>query len=162
MKPFMMPLLALMSASCLSGAAYGRANSVDADHVGSALAIVVEHAEILLSSAKGDYAEGYLAIWNGTQIQANLTSVTSDIFGRSEIYRNAFGKVEAIQGGVFIPGHHLVLKEATLPLDRIGDVTLKLDFEDGTRLSVPARIVRSGDDLTDHRHGEGDTTYRQR
>lgn len=59
-------------------------------------------------------------------------------------------------------GVHLVLKEATLPLDRIEDVTLNLDFEDGTRLSVPARIVRSGDDLTDHRHGEGDTTYRQR
>lgn len=172
MKPLMMPLLALVSAVYVSGATTVRANTVDADHVSSPISIVVEHAEILLSTAKDDYAEGYLTIWNGTQTQANLTGISSDVFDSSEFYRNTFGTLEAIQGGVFIPGHaelkmsgsgvHLVLKEPKLPFDQIEVVTLSLEFADGTGFSIPARIISSDEDLTDHHHGEGDTAYRQR
>lgn len=170
MKPFRLSSLALVSALCLSGAMVGSASATSVDHNNPPQSLVVEHAEILLSPTDDNKLEGYLAIWNGTQIQANLTAITSDVFDSGEIYRNVFGKIETVRGGVFIPGHaelkmsgsgvYLVLQEPTLPLNQIEKVVLILDFEGGTQLSVPARIVRRGEELTDHRHGEGDAVSR--
>lgn len=166
MKPSRLPLLTLVSALCLSGAATGIADALGVDHSKPPQAVVVEHAEILLPSAEGERAEGYLAIWNGTQTQANLISIASDVFESSRIYRTVSGNIEAVPGGVFIPGHaelkmrsggvHLVLKRPRVPFGQIEHIALTLGFQDGTRLSVPMRIVKSKDELTDHRHGEGD------
>ncbi len=170
MKPFRSPLPALILALCVSGTVVGSTLATSVDHNNPPPSLVVEHAEILFSSTGDNRVEGYLAIWNGTQIQANLTAITSEVFNSGEIYRNVFGTIEAVRGGVFIPGHaelkmsgsgvYLVLQEPTLPFNQIEKVVLTLDFEGGTQLSVPARIVRRDEDLTDHRHGEGDAFAR--
>ena len=139
-------------------------------HAGSDSSIMIEHAEIILAPSGTKMMAGYLAIWNGTQQQANLSSVQSNAFASVILYRteivDGIAKIRPIDAGLPIPGHaellmkpggvHMMLAEPRAGLKPGDRVDLLLKFQDGTTAS-PKAIVRSmGQKPTDHHHGEAD------
>lgn len=141
------------------------------DHTNPPQLLTVEHAEILAPGRDGVTAEGYLTIWNGTNQQVSLESIRSDAFGRISILRTELGagpsKVLPVEGVLPVPGHaeltmrvngiRLLLEEPLSQGDELtGSSRLTLVFDGGQKLEVTADIVRSGDRITIHHHGQGD------
>lgn len=168
-------LLAAMAFALLLSAVPAKATDGTLDHLTPPQLLTVEHAEILLPDDSGDVAEGYLTIWNGTQMQVALASVQSELFARVAIVRTEFNSGDTNElpsGSVLpIPGHaelsmrsngiRLRMEEPvwTLGDQATGDQAksgLTLVFESGDELIVEAEVIRSRDLLTRHRHAEGD------
>jgi copper(I)-binding protein len=138
------------------------------DHINPPTELVVEHAELAMAGSDGDQVEGYVTIWNGTNVQASLASIESEAFGTIKILQTDFrtGETSVAAGIVQIPGHaeltmrrggiRLALKNPVTPLDILDDARLTLVFDDGKELEVTATIIRDGGTPTVHRHGEGD------
>lgn len=136
--------------------------------------VAIEHAEIILAPPGGKMMAGYLAIWNGTAQQADLTKLESAAFGsvslHNTVVEDGVARMRPLDG-VPIPGHaellmrnggiHLMLGNPTTELQAGDTVDLDLTFHDGTRVSGTARILPVGAKPTDHHHDEDDEIVHQ-
>ncbi|WP_336072106.1 copper chaperone PCu(A)C [Nitratireductor rhodophyticola] len=132
--------------------------------------LTVEHAEVLMSDDKGDRAEGYLTIWNGTGQQVGLEAIRSDAFAKISIVRSEIGSdmpdVRPVEGIVPVPGHaeltmrpngtRLLLEEPVARSDPMTASSFVLVFEGGQEMVVAADTLQNREQLTIHHHGQGD------
>lgn len=140
------------------------------DHRNISGSLVIEHAEVLMPSSGSGMATAYLAIWNGTEVGVHLTSVTSEGFGDVQVYRGLYGKGQQPAGVISIPGHaellmretgtYLALVDRRIDLRETKSIPLEVTFNGRDSITVNAAIVSSSEELTNHRHGEGDVTSR--
>lgn len=167
MKRALLPAAAL---AALFAATPLEASDGPLDHANPPQVLTVEHAEILVSDGDDAAAEGYLTIWNGTNVQVSLEAIRSDAFGRISIMRSYLGSdpanVQPVEGVVAVPGHaeltmrangiRLLLEEPLPRTDKSTDSRFTLVFQGGQELEVTAKIVQFRDQLTLHHHGQED------
>ncbi|WP_085462508.1 hypothetical protein [Mesorhizobium australicum] len=98
-------LLAVIAFALPLSAVFAKAADGTFDHLTPPQLLTVEHAEILVPDDSSDAAEGYLTIWNGTQMQVALASVRSELFGRVTIVRTEFnsGDTNELPSGSVLP-----------------------------------------------------------
>jgi periplasmic copper chaperone A len=137
-------------------------------------ALLVEHAELLVEDDTSGKAKAFLTIWNGTDGEMRLTSVSSETFrsvsalsplssdGRSELRRpEDFLPIPAHAELRMQPNGILLLLDNPVPDGKANqDERLTLTFDDGTKLEVSAKTVNSRNDLVRHHHGQADVDPR--
>ena len=130
----------------------------------------VEHAEIVLPTIGRASAAGYLVVWNGKRLQANLVSVESPAFESVAIYKmeqdGGIARKRRVEGILPIPGNaellmrpggvHLLLTQPKEALSSGDAVELTLVFDSGKRIAATATLLDAGTSVTDHHHGNGD------
>lgn len=142
-----------------------------ADHgvEGSSL-VTIEHAEIVLSPSPAGIAAGYLAVFNGTKEEIGLSAVTTADFDSVSLHKtemdDGFVRMRPVEGPLRIPqgtelvmrpgGLHLMLMEPTDEVTVGGNVTLAVEFADGSTQKVAATVLEPGQKPTYHHHGEDD------
>jgi len=146
------------------------ASGIPVDHVNPPTELIVEHAEILVPGRPGIAAEGFLAIWNGTNKYAYVTAIRSSAFGSVSLLRTVLrssgGRTTPVDQMLAIPGHaelrmtgqgvFLALTDPLSPAGEEAPSSFTLVLDDGAELTVEARIVRSREALTRHHHAQGD------
>lgn len=162
--------LLVLTAIGVSLGAPAYASDSPLDHLNPPTELIVEHAEILVPGRPGIAAEGFLAIWNGTNKYAYVNAIRSSAFGsvsllRTEL-RSSGGRTTPVDEMLAIPGHaelrmtgqgiFLALAKPLSPAGEAAPSSFTLVLDDGAELTVKARIVRSREALTRHHHAQGD------
>ncbi|WP_127524507.1 copper chaperone PCu(A)C [Mesorhizobium sp. Z1-4] len=166
----MIRLLPTMVLGLLVPMAGGHATEGPPTHGAGPDELSVEHAEIVLPTSGKSQLTGYLTIWNGKRVQANLVSVESPIFESVALYNmeqdGGIARKRRVEGILPIPGNaellmrpggvHLLLTQPIQALSSEEAVELTLVFDSGKRIAVTATILAAGTSVTDHHHGNGD------
>lgn len=133
-------------------------------------ALLVEHAELLITDETGGKAEAFLTIWNGTSDEVRLASVTSETFRSvstsSSQSNDQIAQQRRFEEFIPIPSHaelrmqpngiRLILVDPLSPGNGRRTERLTLSFDDGTKLDVNAAIVTSPAKLVRHHHGQAE------
>lgn len=136
--------------------------------------LAIEHAQIVLPPPSSGMAAGYLTIFNGTDRQVALASVTTPAFGEVSLHntetedgvvrmRSAIGSVRIPQSSELVMhpgGFHLMLMEPQGKLYPNQWVTLEVAFRDGSTRSIEADLLAFGERPVDHHHGEEEAADR--
>lgn len=115
---------------------------------------------------------GYLAIWNGADLQANLEAVESNSFASVSIHNtivsDGVARMRPVEGVIPIPGNsellmqrgglHLMLSGPAAAIQEGDTVDMTLIFEGGRRIEATAQVLGPGRKTVDHHHGEADGT----
>ena len=148
----------------------GHATGVPPTHGVGPDELSVEHAEIVLPTSGKTQLSGYLTIWNGKGVQANVVSVESPAFVSIAIYKmvqdGGIARKSRVEGVLPIPGNaelllrpdgvHLLLTQPKKILSSGDGVELTLVFNSGKRVAATATLLAAGTSVTDHHHGTGD------
>lgn len=136
--------------------------------------LTIEHAEIVLSPSPAGMAAGYLTVFNGTDEEVALESVTTSSFDDVSLHRTETeegivrmrpvgGPVRIPQGTEFVMtpgGFHLMLMEPVGEMAPGESISLEVDFAESSTLSVDATFLAFGERPVDHHHGENDEAMR--
>jgi len=150
------------------------ASSASTAHDNPPRALIVEHAELLVADGPKGMAKAFLTIWNGTDSEVRLSSISSATFRSVLTVSSQFdadvSRQRRLEDFVPIPSHaelrmqpngvRLVLSEPTSEIKGGQSEPLTLTFDDGTKLEVVAKVVSSRNELVAHHHGQAETDPR--
>lgn len=133
--------------------------------------LLVEHAELLVVDGPKGQAKAFLTIWNGTDSEVRLSSISSATFRSvltvSSQLDNGLSQQRRLEDFVAIPSHaelrmqpngiQLVLSEPISEIKGRQSEPLTLTFDDGKRMEVVAKVVNSRNELVAHHHGQTET-----
>lgn len=131
-------------------------------------AVMIEHAEIVLSPSPAGMAAGYLVVFNGTDEEIGLSSVATPSYENVSLHKteaeDGIVRMRPVEGPLRIPqgtelvmqpgGLHLMLMEPKGDITAGGTVALEVKFADGSTEMVGAAVLEPGQRPMDHHHGD--------